>query len=157
MGFRHSAGLHARVILEGAACRLRELEDVRRARVRERARVCGGAPVGAGALPWVRGARPCCAGGTPVLCGRRPCCLVEACGLPQGARVAKGRGPGAPGADLGGWWGLGCPGSPGGFITSTYLSCVGPCPAVSGRVRPAAVNRSWLTLQQTQHTARHGK
>ena len=27
--FRHSAGLHARVILDGAACRLRELENVR--------------------------------------------------------------------------------------------------------------------------------
>ena len=28
-GFRHSAGLHARVILDGATCRLRELGDVR--------------------------------------------------------------------------------------------------------------------------------
>ena len=28
-GFRRSAGLHARVILDGAACRLRELGDVR--------------------------------------------------------------------------------------------------------------------------------
>ena len=28
-GLRHSAGLHARVILDGAACRLRELGDVR--------------------------------------------------------------------------------------------------------------------------------
>ena len=28
-GFCHSAGLHARVILDGAACRLRELGDVR--------------------------------------------------------------------------------------------------------------------------------
>ena len=28
-GFRHSAGFHARVILDGAACRLRELGDVR--------------------------------------------------------------------------------------------------------------------------------
>ena len=28
-GFRHSAGLHARVILDGGACRLRELGDVR--------------------------------------------------------------------------------------------------------------------------------
>ena len=28
-GFRHSASLHARVILDGAACRLRELGDVR--------------------------------------------------------------------------------------------------------------------------------
>ena len=28
-GFRHSAGLHARVILDGAACPLRELGDVR--------------------------------------------------------------------------------------------------------------------------------
>ena len=28
-GFRHSASLHARVILDGAACRLRELRDVR--------------------------------------------------------------------------------------------------------------------------------
>ena len=28
-GFRHSAGLHARVILDGAACRLTELGDVR--------------------------------------------------------------------------------------------------------------------------------
>ena len=27
-GFRHSAGFHARVILDGAACRLRELGDV---------------------------------------------------------------------------------------------------------------------------------
>ena len=29
MGFRHSAGFHARVILDGAACRLGELGDVR--------------------------------------------------------------------------------------------------------------------------------
>ena len=28
-GFRHSADLHARLILDGAACRLRELGDVR--------------------------------------------------------------------------------------------------------------------------------
>ena len=28
-GFRHSAGLHATVILDGATCRLRELGDVR--------------------------------------------------------------------------------------------------------------------------------
>ena len=28
-GFRHSAGLHARVILDGATCPLRELGDVR--------------------------------------------------------------------------------------------------------------------------------
>ena len=28
-GFRHSAGFHARVILDGAACRLGELGDVR--------------------------------------------------------------------------------------------------------------------------------
>ena len=28
-GFHHSAGFHARVILDGAACRLRELGDVR--------------------------------------------------------------------------------------------------------------------------------
>ena len=28
-GFRHSAGLHARVILDGATCRLGELGDVR--------------------------------------------------------------------------------------------------------------------------------
>ena len=28
-GFRHSAGLHGRVILDGATCRLRELGDVR--------------------------------------------------------------------------------------------------------------------------------
>ena len=28
MGFRHSASFHARVILDGAACRLRELGDV---------------------------------------------------------------------------------------------------------------------------------
>ena len=28
-GFRHCARLHARVILDGAACRLRELGDVR--------------------------------------------------------------------------------------------------------------------------------
>ena len=28
-GFRHSAGLHARVILDGATCRLIELGDVR--------------------------------------------------------------------------------------------------------------------------------
>ena len=28
-GFRHSAGLHARVILDGAVCGLRELGDVR--------------------------------------------------------------------------------------------------------------------------------
>ena len=28
-GFRHSASLHARVILDGATCRLRELGDVR--------------------------------------------------------------------------------------------------------------------------------
>ena len=28
-GFRHSAGLHARVILDGGVCRLRELGDVR--------------------------------------------------------------------------------------------------------------------------------
>ena len=28
-GFRLSAGLHARVILDGAACRLRELGDMR--------------------------------------------------------------------------------------------------------------------------------
>ena len=28
-GFRHSAGLHARVILDGATCRLRKLGDVR--------------------------------------------------------------------------------------------------------------------------------
>ena len=28
-GFRHSAGFHVRVILDGAACRLRELGDVR--------------------------------------------------------------------------------------------------------------------------------
>ena len=28
-GLRHSAGLHARVILDGASCRLRELGDVR--------------------------------------------------------------------------------------------------------------------------------
>ena len=28
-GFRHSADLHARVVLDGAACRLRELRDVR--------------------------------------------------------------------------------------------------------------------------------
>ena len=28
-GFRHSAGCHARVILDGAASRLRELGDVR--------------------------------------------------------------------------------------------------------------------------------
>ena len=27
-GFRHSAGFHARVILDGAACRLGELGDV---------------------------------------------------------------------------------------------------------------------------------
>ena len=28
-GFRHSAGRHTRVILDGATCRLRELGDVR--------------------------------------------------------------------------------------------------------------------------------
>ena len=28
-GFRNSAGLHARVILDGATCRLRQLGDVR--------------------------------------------------------------------------------------------------------------------------------
>ena len=28
-GFRHSAGLHARVILDGATCRLSDLGDVR--------------------------------------------------------------------------------------------------------------------------------
>ena len=28
-GFRHSAGFHARVILDGAACQLGELGDVR--------------------------------------------------------------------------------------------------------------------------------
>ena len=28
-GFRHSAGLHARVILDGATCRLSDVEDVR--------------------------------------------------------------------------------------------------------------------------------
>ena len=27
-GFRHSAGFHARVVLDGAACRLKELGDV---------------------------------------------------------------------------------------------------------------------------------
>ena len=29
MGFRHSAGLHARVILDGVTCQPRELGDVR--------------------------------------------------------------------------------------------------------------------------------
>ena len=28
-GFRHSAGLHARVVLDGETCRLKELGDVR--------------------------------------------------------------------------------------------------------------------------------